>query len=105
MLPTASCSPHSARFQGTAHAEALAAVPATLHKGSLLLERGERLLQALDLGLPAGLALLVSLWLRDAAVLDLLVVLEHGRQLRVCALAICGDLGDGGVQTLELLRL
>merc|ERR1719373_35787 len=72
--------------------------------GRLLLEDGERLLEALDLCGAAALPLLVGPRLRDAALLDLGVVLQNGRELRVRRLAIAAVVRHCLVQALELLR-
>merc|ERR1719373_1057438 len=66
--------------------------------GSLLLEDGECLLEALDLRGAAALALLVGLRLRDAALLDLGVVLQDRAELRVRGLALAAVLRHGLVQ-------
>merc|ERR1719277_655507 len=52
-----------------------------LYERRLILEDGQGLLQALDLRLAPGLAVLVGLRLGNAAVLDLVEVLEDGGQL------------------------
>merc|ERR1719401_2328035 len=57
-------------------APAAVAPGAALHQRGLRLQDVQGLLQALDLGLTARLALLVRLGHRDAAVLDLRVVLH-----------------------------
>merc|ERR1719491_1255844 len=71
----------------------------TLDKRGLVLQDGERLLQARDLRLTTGLAVLVRLWLRDAAVLHLAVVLIHGCQFSLrrvtVTLVLCGGLAQG----------
>ena len=73
----------------------MAAAALALHECGLALEDGEGLLEALDLGRAARLALLVALRLRDAAVLDLGVVRVHGVELLLGGGAVAGYLGDG----------
>merc|ERR1719272_2767330 len=73
-----------------------------LHEGRLLLEDPERLLEARDLGLAPAHPLLIRLWLRDAAVLELRVVLHHGAELGVRRVAVAGVLPDGLVQSRGL---
>merc|ERR1719272_1774501 len=76
-----------------------------LHEGRLLLEDPERLLETRDLGLAPAHPLLIGLWLRDAAVLELRVVLQHGAELRARRLAVAGEFSDGLVQGQGLRRL
>mmetsp|Transcript_97846 Transcript_97846/g.262942 ORF Transcript_97846/g.262942 Transcript_97846/m.262942 type:complete len:358 (-) Transcript_97846:100-1173(-) len=73
--------------------------------GGLLLEDAERLLAARQLGLEAGLALLMGLRLRDAIALDLRQVLEHGIQLRLHPGAIRSHLRGRLVKRCGLLAL
>merc|ERR1719424_1106850 len=73
-----------------------------LHEGRILLEDPERLLEARDLRLTPAHPLLVRLGLRDAAVLELPVVLQDGAELGARRLAVAGELPDGLVQGLAL---
>merc|ERR550537_1491150 len=77
----------------------------TLHQGRLALEDRARLLEPRDLRLAAPLPLLVGLWLRDAPVLDLRVVVEDAGELLAGGVLVGGVLGDGLVEALELLCL
>merc|ERR1719263_610227 len=72
--------------------------PATALKERLALQDRERLLEPGDLRLPAPLPLLVRLWLRDAAVLDLLIVLKDGAELRRRRVFVGRELSDLLVQ-------
>merc|ERR1711933_349518 len=92
----------SARGQ---RAPEVASTALALHEGRLVLEHRQRLLQALDLSIPAPLPLLVGLGLRDAPLLDLGVVLKHSGKLCVLGLTITGHVCDALVRGLELLRL
>merc|ERR1719161_534107 len=78
---------------------------ALLHQGRLALEYCERLFEASDLGLTPLLPLLIRLRLGDAALLDLLVILEDARELLAGEVLVGGVLADGLVERLELLRL
>mmetsp|Transcript_59377 Transcript_59377/g.193736 ORF Transcript_59377/g.193736 Transcript_59377/m.193736 type:complete len:468 (-) Transcript_59377:870-2273(-) len=86
---------------GPAHAAAL--LP--LHESRLVLQGAKRLLEALNLCLAASRALLVSLGLGDATLLDLAVVLQNRLKLGACRLTIRRQLRDGSVQRLRLLGL
>merc|ERR1719373_1312856 len=72
--------------------------------GRLLLEDGECLLETLNLRSAAALALLVGLRLRDAALLDLGVVLQNRAELCVCRIALAAVIRHGLVRARELLR-
>merc|ERR1719162_585649 len=78
---------------------------ALLQQRRLALEDIKGLLEARQLRLEAGLALLERLGLRDALVLDLAQVLQHGVELLLDALTVGGRLGDRGVQLRRLLGL
>merc|ERR1719215_132316 len=87
------------------HGAAHAAVLPPLQEGSLVVQGREGLLEPLDLGLATSLTLLVRLRLRDAAGLDLAVVVQDGRELAVGRLTVRGQLGNVAVQRLRLLCL
>merc|ERR1719246_290468 len=84
--------------------EAVAAV-AALQESSLVLQDGERILQACDLGRAACLAVRVRLWPGNATVLDLAVVLVHRSQLRGGGVAIALIFRGRLAQGLHGLRL
>merc|ERR1719240_459679 len=71
----------------------------------LLLENREGLLQARDLGLPAALALLVGLRLRDAHALELLPVLHDGGVLLVDGLLVLLEADEHLLRLLLVLAL
>merc|ERR1740115_720672 len=78
---------------------------ALLHEGGLRLKNVQSFLQALNLGCAASLALFIGLWLGNAAILDLGIVVEDCRQLGVGVVAVAGQVSDLLVQALELLGL
>merc|ERR1719203_1507955 len=77
----------------------------TLHEGGLVLEGGKRLLEPSNFSLTASLALLISLRLRDAPVLDLRVVLHHCSEFRTRGLLVSCELANFLVEILEVLCL
>merc|ERR1740139_2118707 len=84
--------------------EAVAAVTA-LQECGLIIQDGQSLLQALDLSGTVCLAILVRLCLRNAAILDLAVILVHSSQLRGSGVAIALVLRCGLAQSLGGLGL
>merc|ERR1719401_1744357 len=103
LLHMGNCSPGISSQEAVAPSRATAVL--LQEGGRLLLEDGERLLEALDLRGPAALTLLVGLRLRNAALLDPGVVLQDGAELRVRRFALAAVLRHGLVQARELLRL
>mmetsp|Transcript_53359 Transcript_53359/g.157142 ORF Transcript_53359/g.157142 Transcript_53359/m.157142 type:complete len:719 (+) Transcript_53359:132-2288(+) len=88
-----------------AHATKQVALGALLQEGGLALQGLQRLLESGDLLLPALLALLVGLRLRDTLLGELGVVLHHRSQLRVDAVAVGRELGGVLGEGLGLLGL
>merc|ERR1740115_299328 len=78
---------------GTTHTLAL------LQEGGLVRENLQSFPETLDLGLAAGLTVLICLWLCNATLLDLAIVLHHGVQLSVRGVPVSGEFGDGFVKT------
>merc|ERR1719473_591611 len=74
----------------------------SLHQ-SLTIEDGKRLLKAADFGLASLLPLLVCLWLCDAALSNLAIVVHDSRQFRVRCLSVRRKLRNLFVQALEFL--
>merc|ERR1719296_482398 len=85
--------------------EATGAPPSTLHECRLALEDRERVLQAFDLCCTAPAALLISLGLGDAPLLDFGIVLQNGTELCVRGLSVTRHLTDALVERRGGLRL
>merc|ERR1719146_39424 len=64
-----------------------------------------RLLQTCNFSLPALLSLLVGFRLRNATILDFLIVLKHSIQLCLQSIAVCRILRNGLVKANILLGL
>merc|ERR1719373_225461 len=75
---------------------------ASLHKGGLILQGGQSFFQALYFCCPSRFPFLVGHRFRNAPVLDLCIVVQHGTQLRVRCLPISTQLGNLSVKGLEL---
>merc|ERR1719150_3555986 len=103
-MPSDTVQPHVLLSLSHSQEVALVASLASLGQGSLIFQDGESLLQTINLCSTSTLALLVRLWLGDASILDLAVVLQDGAQLGVFRLSVSRELGDTLVKTLELLR-
>merc|ERR1719230_965886 len=92
-------SPHLVTLGATEGAAAL------LDEGSLILQDGQSLLEPGNFCLAASLPVLVSLWLGNALVLDLLEVLVDRGELGLHVLLVGGQFGIGLVQASCLLGL
>merc|ERR1719401_548505 len=99
--PTRTCAEN---LEAKEEAVAPAPLPA-LRERCLVLEDGQRLFQARDLGLAALLALPVGLRLGDAPHLDFPVVLHDGAVLSVGRITVRREIRNGLVQGHELLCL
>merc|ERR1740130_827365 len=76
-----------------------------LHKGSLVLQGVERILQASNLSFATGLLVFVTLRLGNASILDSAVVLHHGAQLVGSSGLVATKIANLLVEALELLGL
>merc|ERR1719323_2313558 len=77
----------------------------SLNQSCLVLQNGQRLLETCDLRRPPVSACRVGLRLGNAAILDLSVVVEDSRKLRIGRLAICRVLRSCLVLSRGLLGL
>merc|ERR1719498_1744755 len=92
-------------FHSELRHEAALACGTALDEGSLVLQNGKCVLEALDLLLSACLSLLVALWLGDASFLNLSIVLHHCRELSVGGVSVSRELSNLLVQACSLLGL
>merc|ERR1740130_1169748 len=76
-----------------------------LHKGSIVLQSVERILQASNLSFATGLLVFVTLRLGNASILDSAVVLHHGAQLVGSSGLVATKIANLLVEALELLGL
>merc|ERR1712222_162801 len=75
----------------------------SLNESGFILQDGQCLFEASDLCLAPPRSLSISLRLRNAAILDLAVIIEHCTQLSTRCLTVSGVLGHSGILRFSLL--
>merc|ERR1719331_350389 len=88
------------------HCEAASegALPA-LHESGFVLQNGKSFFEAVDLSLSPCLPLFIRLWLCNAPILDLTIIIKNCRELSIRCVPVSTQVRDALVQTFEFFGL